>query len=164
MRKRIFSILTGLLLALTFGPAFAVDPQEQLKDPALELRARAISAELRCLVCQNQSIDDSDAPLARDLRLIVRQQIRAGASNDQVIDYIVARYGEFVLLRPRLRLNTLLLWFTPIMLVGAGVLLAARVTRRHPDTPNIAPLTPEEEAELQSLLTPSNKSGGAQSG
>jgi len=148
------ALLVSLILALSFASAFAVDPQEQLKDPRLEARAREISAGLRCLVCQNQSIDDSDAPLARDLRLIVRQQLQKGASNSQVVDYVVARYGEFVLLNPRLHLNTLILWLTPILLIAGGVVLAARIVRRQPQKSEAPPLTPEEQKELQSLLTP----------
>ena len=131
------------------------DPQEQLKDSKLEARAREISAGLRCLVCQNQSIDNSDAPLAKDLRLIVRQQLEKGSSNSQVVEYIVARYGEFVLLNPRLRLNTLILWLTPLLLIAGGIVLAARVVRRPRETQEAPPpLTPEEQRELQSLLTP----------
>src|SRR6516165_6583638 len=113
MRSRLSIVLAAFLLVLAFRPAVAVDPREQLHDPKLEARAREISAGLRCLVCQNQSIDDSDASLARDLRLVVRQQLEKGATDRQVIDYVVARYGEFVLLNPRLRLNTLLLWLAP---------------------------------------------------
>ncbi len=150
--------IVTILLALLTQPALAVDPQEQLKDPKLEARAREISAGLRCLVCQNQSIDDSDAPLAHDLRLIVRQQLEKGATNSQVIDYVVARYGEFVLLKPRLSWNTLLLWLTPIVLVGLGALLAARVVRRNGQQARPAPLTPEEEKELTSLLSVEDKS------
>ncbi len=153
-RDDVRALLAALILFLSFGSAFAVDPQEQLKDPKLEARAREISAGLRCLVCQNESIDDSDAPLAHDLRLIVRQQLQKGATNQQAIDYIVARYGEFVLLNPRLHLNTLLLWLTPLLLVGGGVVLAARIVRRQPATRPSRPLTPEEQKELQSLLTP----------
>jgi cytochrome c-type biogenesis protein CcmH len=148
----------AILIALAFAflpfPAFAVDPEEQLKDPVLEARAREISAGLRCLVCQNQSIDDSDASLAKDLRLIVRQQLQKGESNSQVVDYIVARYGEFVLLKPRLRLNTLILWLTPLFLLAGGIVLAARIVRRQPETRTAPPLTPEEQKELQSLLAP----------
>src|SRR5579883_292289 len=112
--------IVTILLALLTQPALAVDPQEQLKDPKLEARARQISAGLRCLVCQNESIDDSDAPLAHDLRLIVRQQLEKGRSDSEVVNYIVARYGEFVLLKPRLHASTLLLWLTPALLVLAG--------------------------------------------
>ncbi len=154
MRGYIQTFVVGLLLALCAGSALAVDPLEQLRDPALEARAREISAGLRCLVCQNQSIDDSDAPLAKDLRLLVRQQLKKGESNQQVIDYIVARYGEFVLLKPRFHLNTLLLWIAPILLVGGGLLLASRVVRRsQPESP-ARPLSLEEQAEVDSLLSP----------
>jgi cytochrome c-type biogenesis protein CcmH len=152
MRTRLSTLLAGLLLTLSLGPVGAVDPQEQLQDPQLEARAREISAGLRCLVCQNQSIDDSDAPLARDLRLIVRQQLGKGASDQQVIDYVVARYGEFVLLNPRLHRNTLLLWLTPLLFLAGGVALAARIVRRQPDTREVTPLTPEEQNELRTLL------------
>jgi cytochrome c-type biogenesis protein CcmH len=154
MRGFIQTFIVGLLLALCAGPVLAVDPLEQLKDPALEARAREISAGLRCLVCQNQSIDDSDAPLAKDLRLLVRQQLNKGESNQQVVDYVVARYGDFVLLKPRLRLNTILLWFAPIVLVAGGLLLASRVVRRPPPESPARPLTPEEQAEVDSLLSP----------
>ena len=161
MRGFIQTFIVGLFLALCAGPVLAVDPQEQLKDPALEARAREISAGLRCLVCQNQSIDDSDAPLAKDLRLLVRQQLQKGENNQQVIDYIVARYGEFVLLKPRLHLNTLFLWFAPILLIGGGILLASRVVRRpSPESP-ARPLTPEEQAELQSLISTAPEKPGS---
>ncbi len=153
-RNDVTALVISLLLALPVGPVFAVDPQEQLKDPKLEARAREISAGLRCLVCQNQSIDDSDAPLAKDLRLIVRRQLQKGASDRQVVDYVVARYGDFVLLNPRLRLNTLILWLTPFLLIAGGGALAARIVRRQPEPAKAAPLTPEEEKELDSLLTP----------
>ena len=154
MRGFIQTFIVGLFLALCAGSALAVDPLEQLKDPALEARAREISAGLRCLVCQNQSIDDSDAPLAKDLRLLVRQQLKKGESDQQVVDYVVARYGDFVLLKPRLRLNTILLWFAPIVLVAGGLLLASRIVRRPPAEGPARPLTPEEQAELDSLLSP----------
>jgi cytochrome c-type biogenesis protein CcmH len=157
MRKSLSLLPAALfLLLLSLSGAFAVDPEEQLKDPVLEARAREISAGLRCLVCQNQSIDDSDAPLARDLRLIVRQQLKKGATNQEAVDYIVARYGEFVLLNPRLRLNTLLLWLTPLLLLAGGAALAARIVRQRPDADAKAPppLTPEEKRELESLLAP----------
>ena len=118
-----------VLLTLIIVPAFAVEPDEVLSDPALEVRARALSKELRCMVCQNQSIDDSEAPLARDLRILVRERLQAGDSDRQVIDFLVARYGEFVLLRPRFSWHTALLWFGPatMLIVGAcGVLVLAR--------------------------------------
>ena len=153
------TLVFAFLLMSLASPALAVDPQEQLQDPALEARARDISAGLRCLVCQNQSIDDSDAPLARDLRLIVRQQLRKGATNDQVIDYVVARYGEFVLLKPRLRINTVLLWLTPILLIAGGIALAARIIRRQPEFSAPLPLTPGEKEELASVLEPTKEPG-----
>ena len=154
LRENLTAFLLGLFLALFSLPAFAVDPQEQLKDPKLEARARDISAGLRCLVCQNQSIDDSDAPLAKDLRLIVRRELEKGATNEQVVDYVVARYGDFVLLKPPFRLSTLILWLTPLLLLGAGVVLAARMLRRQPEAQDAPPppLTPEEQKELQALL------------
>jgi cytochrome c-type biogenesis protein CcmH len=151
-RNDIKVLLVSLFLAFSFSSAFAVDPAEQLKDTKLEARAREISAGLRCLVCQNQSIDDSDAPLARDLRLIVRQQLQKGASNGQVVDYIVDRYGEFVLLNPRLHLNTLILWLTPLLLIAGGVVLARRIVRRQPEKASAPPLSPEEQKELDKLL------------
>src|SRR3981189_3944078 len=109
--------------------AFAVQPDEVLADAALEARARVLSKELRCMVCQNQSIDDSDAPLARDLRILVRERLQAGDSDQRVIDFLVARYGEFVLLKPRFSLHTALLWLRPaaLLLIGAvGLFLVAR--------------------------------------
>ncbi|MBK3422381.1 cytochrome c-type biogenesis protein, partial [Methylobacterium ajmalii] len=128
--------LRALLLALVLlAPvaAGAVQPEEVMKDPALEARARTISAELRCLVCQNQSIDDSDAPLARDLRLIVRERLRQGDGDEAVLSYVVQRYGEFVLLRPVLAWHTAFLWFTPVLVVGLGGLaLWAAARRRRP--------------------------------
>jgi cytochrome c-type biogenesis protein CcmH len=149
-----------LLLALALlgaGSALAVQPDEVLPDPALETRARNLSRELRCMVCQNQSIDDSDAPLARDLRLLVRDRLKAGDSDSQVIDFLTARYGEFVLLKPRLSLGTALLWFAPlaVLIVGAGAMLLA--LRRRRAVPQDAKLTPDEERRLREL---SNRSGG----
>src|SRR5215208_5436568 len=120
-------------LALCVGSALAVQPDEILKDPTLEARARALSQELRCMVCQNQSIDDSDAPLAKDLRVLVRERLTAGDSDRQVIDFLVARYGEFVLLRPRLNAHTVLLWLAPfaVVLAGAcGLIMFLRRRRR----------------------------------
>ena len=123
-------IALALLLAWT-APALAVLPDEVLRDPALEARARDLSKELRCMVCQNQSIDDSDAPLARDLRLLVRERITKGDSNGQVIDYLVARYGEFVLLKPRFAWHTLVLWIAPFaILIFGGLGIAVMLRRR----------------------------------
>jgi cytochrome c-type biogenesis protein CcmH len=140
-------LLAILALVALVTPAPALTPDEQLSDPALEARARAISAGLRCLVCQNQSIDDSDAPLAKDLRHLVREQITAGKSDPEILDFVVARYGEFVLLRPRLTAETIILWATPFaVLLVAGVALLAR--RRNRESVPEAPLS---EAERQAL-------------
>jgi len=126
------SLMVCLALA-TAAPAFAVQPDEILKDPALEARARNLSRELRCMVCQNQSIDDSDAPLARDLRILVRERLQAGDSDTQVINFLTDRYGDFVLLKPRLSGRTVLLWTLPalVLLGGAtGLLVLLRRRRR----------------------------------
>ena len=161
MVYRIKGLIAALLLLGAQGAALAVDPQERLQDPALEARARDISAGLRCLVCQNQSIDDSDAPLARDLRLIVRQRLQKGDSDSEVVDYIAARYGDFALLRPRFRANTLLLWLTPLLLLAGGIALAARIVKRQPEVKAQTPLTQDEEKELAALLKPApDRSGG----
>jgi cytochrome c-type biogenesis protein CcmH len=144
--------LIALFLAVA-APAFAVQPDEVLNDPALETRARALSRELRCMVCQNQSIDDSDAPLARDLRLLVRERLKAGDSDKAVIDFLVARYGEFVLLRPRLSAHTWLLWTIPpaLLIAGtAGLLLIAR--RRRTLAAGAGTLTAAEERRVSQLV------------
>src|SRR4051812_33699891 len=127
---RMMVLSVGCLLGLA-NAAFAVQPDEIMADPAQESRARGLSRELRCMVCQNQSIDDSEAPLARDLRLLVRERIAAGDSDGQVIDFLVARYGEFVLLKPRFENHTLLLWLLPpFVLVGGGLALWVHQRRR----------------------------------
>ena len=124
-------LLIAASVAALAGPARAVEPDEMMADPKLEARAHALSKELRCVVCQNQSIDDSDAPLARDLRLLVRERIAAGDSNSQVIDFLVARYGEFVLLKPRFNPHTLLLrMLQPLVLAGGGLALWRYARRR----------------------------------
>jgi cytochrome c-type biogenesis protein CcmH len=136
------------------APTFAVQPDEVLPDPALEARARAVSRELRCMVCQNQSIDDSDAPLARDLRLLVRERLQAGDSDKGVLDFLVARYGEFVLLKPRVAWHTALLWAAPAAALIAGlgaIVLASR--RRRTLTEETAPLTPDEQRRLDRIIT-----------
>jgi cytochrome c-type biogenesis protein CcmH len=142
----------SILLTFALGPAagWAVQPDEVLQDPALERRAREISTELRCLVCQNQSIDDSDAPLARDLRLLVRERLRAGDTDRQVRDFLVQRYGEFVLLKPVLAPHTLVLWLTPIAVLLAGAIGLYRWARRRPSRRDA--LSPEEQARLDALL------------
>jgi cytochrome c-type biogenesis protein CcmH len=134
---------------MLLSPALAVEPSEKLADPKLEARARAIATELRCLVCQNQSIDDSDAPLAKDLRVIVRERLKDGASDAEVRDYVVARYGDFVLLRPPVKRETLLLWAAPALALIGGVWAIFAATRRNRRaTPA---LTAEERAQLQAL-------------
>ena len=116
-----FAFIALLFVLLAPAAARAVTPDEMLKDPALEARARHLSQELRCMVCQNQDIDDSAAPLAHDLRVLVRDRLKAGDSDSQVLDYLVARYGEFVLLKPRFELHTLLLWGMPPLALIAGM-------------------------------------------
>ncbi|ESY94528.1 MULTISPECIES: cytochrome c-type biogenesis protein [unclassified Mesorhizobium] len=151
MRARLSLTSIVLLLALFFaGTAMAVKPDEMLANPALEARARALSEGLRCMVCQNQSIDESDADLARDLRILVRQRLVAGDTDRQVMDYVVSRYGEFVLLKPRFDLRNAMLWGTPVLLLLAGVfiVLSAR-SRRLPAT---AALSVEEQAALDAIL------------
>ncbi|MBZ9661419.1 cytochrome c-type biogenesis protein CcmH [Mesorhizobium sp. ESP-6-4] len=153
MKARFSLASLVLLLALFFGGAAqAVKPDEVLKDPALEARARALSEGLRCMVCQNQSIDESDADLARDLRILVRQRLVAGDTDQQVMDYIVSRYGEFVLLKPRFSLRNALLWGTPVFLLLAGglfIALSARSRRTVPDST----LSAEEQAALDKMLS-----------
>jgi cytochrome c-type biogenesis protein CcmH len=156
----------GLLLAaaLFATPALAVRPGEQLPDAAQESRARKLSAELRCLVCQNQSIDDSDAPLAVDLRRIVRERIQAGDSDAAIRDFLVARYGAFVLLKPPVSAQTILLWSLPGLALALGGLAAWRLFRRRPGEAGEGPaemLSPEEQAELQALLDKPGRSGPA---
>jgi len=132
--------------------AKAVEPDEVLQDPALEARARQISEGLRCLVCQNQSIDDSAAPLAKDLRLLVRERLKAGDTDQQIEDFVVARYGEFVLLKPRFEAHTFLLWFaTPAVFIVA-LLIVVLAYRRRSAAAQLAPLSKAEERRLKRLL------------
>jgi cytochrome c-type biogenesis protein CcmH len=146
------SALVGLAL-LAVQPALAVQPDEILKDPALETRARTLSRELRCMVCQNQSIDDSDAPLARDLRVLVRERLTAGDSDSQVVDYLVARYGEFVLLKPRFAWHNAVLWMTPVAALVAGAIAMFMAVRRRRTAPVAAvPLSAEEERRLAEVI------------
>ena len=131
--------------------ALAVQPDEVLADPVQEQRARALSRQLRCMVCQNQSIDDSDAPLARDLRLLVRERLRAGDSDEQVLAFLVARYGEFVLLKPRIGWNTALLWGAPLgVLIVGGLVIFVTLRRRGAQAPTAA-LAPDEQRRLDEL-------------
>ncbi|NBB52119.1 cytochrome c-type biogenesis protein CcmH [Rhizobium sp. CRIBSB] len=150
--KRLAAIATALTLLA--GPALAVLPEEQLKDPALEARARELSKEIRCVVCQNQTIDDSDAPLAADLRVIVRERLVAGDTDQEVIDYLVARYGTFVLLKPPVEADTLILWLGPlaaVLLGGVGVAFYWRGRSKAATEPAI-PLDDAEKTRLVALL------------
>ncbi len=153
MRRGLATILL-IVLAFAAAPAGAVNPDEMLDDPVLEARARDISTGLRCLVCQNQSIDNSNAGLARDLRLLVRERLVAGDSDDEVRAYIVARYGDFVLLRPPFKPETYFLWFGPGLILALGVIGVAVYLRRRPaaSAHGFAPLDPEEQARLARLL------------
>lgn len=167
--------LAALILGLLFSPAFAVEPDEVLADPQLEARARSLSRDLRCVVCQNQSIDDSDAPLARDLRLLVRARLKSGDSDREVKAFLVARYGDYVLLRPRLGWATFVLWAAPTLVLlggGAWVLrLWGGQRRRRPESRQLFappsesgpdPLSPEEEARVIALLEASRPAHSAQ--
>ncbi len=143
--------LLSLVLVFSVQPSYAVNPDEVLSDPVLEERARALSTNLRCLVCQNQSIDDSDASLAKDLRVLLRKRLVAGDSDEKVMDYIVSRYGEFVLLKPRLSLHTLLLWSLPIVLILFGFILAFfKIRKRQPLA--VGDLTDDEAKRISKLL------------
>lgn len=158
MRRLASIALFATLLSCT--PVLAVQPDEILNDPALEARARNLSQELRCMVCQNQSIDDSEAPLARDLRILVRERLTKGDNDKQVIDYLVARYGEFVLLKPRFELHTLLLWgVPPVVLVGGAIALVMAARRRKPASANTAEaaLSGDEQRRIAALVKPGDK-------
>ena len=155
--RRIFAALAILVLAIS--SAHAVTPDEMLDDPALEQRARDISAKLRCLVCQNQSIDDSDASLAHDLRVIVRERLENGDTNEEVMDYVVSRYGEFVLLQPRFSARNLLLWGTPVigLLLGLGAIVVLYRSRSRSAPVNR--LSAEEKDRLSKILSEGEESG-----
>lgn len=149
MIRRLFVALFLLVSAL---PALAVNPDEMLADPALEARARAISANLRCMVCQNQNIDDSNAELAKDLRLLVRERLKKGDTDAAVYDYLVSRYGEFVLLKPRFSLHTALLWGMPLALVAIGAATLFTFSRSRRKRRETAVLTDEEKAKIADLM------------
>lgn len=154
MKRLLYPLMLAIALAWSF-PLHAVQPDEMLSDPGLEARARALSKELRCMVCQNESIDDSEAPLAHDLRVLVRQRLEAGDSDAQVIDFLVARYGEFVLLRPRLEWHTAALWGLPpgVLLVGIVMLIVAARRRNRAVLGGPASLSAAEEARVRQLLS-----------
>jgi cytochrome c-type biogenesis protein CcmH len=147
-------ILANLCALFIFAvAAHAVQPDEVLKDPALEARARELSKDIRCLVCQNQSIDDSNADLARDLRVLVRERLTQGESNDQVMDYLVKRYGDFVLLRPPVKASTYLLWYGPIIIFIMGALSLFMFFRRRRTAPvMMAALSEDEQQRIEELL------------
>lgn len=143
------------ILALMFAsPLHAVEPDEVLENPVFETRARELSTEIRCMVCQNQSIDDSDAPLAKDLRILVRERIKEGDSDEQVLSYLVARYGEFVLLKPRFTASNAVLWIAPIaiLLLGGGIAIYSFRRRKSQSKPEI-PLSEAEHAALKKILS-----------
>ena len=158
MRRVFLLALVLVILAPTFAWA-AVQPDEMLQNPVLEARARTLSQQLRCMVCQNESIDESDAPLAHDLRVLVRERLQAGDSNAQVLDFLVARYGEFVLLKPRLSWRTAILWgLPPALLLGGITLLAIAAARRRGRVREPAPnLTAAEQARLKKILGDSRR-------
>jgi len=147
-----WAVIALLLTFLAPLPAFAVNPDEVLSNPALEQRARNLSMQLRCMVCQNQSIDDSNAELARDLRVLVRERLTNGDTDTQVIDYVVSRYGEFVLLKPRLSAKTIILWATPVLLLLIGAAAILVFIRTRPSQRAVAALTPDEQARIDELL------------
>jgi cytochrome c-type biogenesis protein CcmH len=156
MRPLFAALALGLALCLAGTGAQALSPDEMLTNPVLEKRARTISAELRCMVCQNESIDDSNADLARDLRVLVRERLVAGDTDEQVLEFLVARYGEFVLLRPRLQVSTLLLWGFPIVvLLAGGVAIILSIRRRRATSVETAPLSESEKKQLKKLFTAS---------
>ena len=160
MRARLIALMVVLAT-----PAWGVEPNEMLDDPVLEARARALSQEIRCLVCQNEPIDSSNAPLARDLRILVRERLTSGDSDQEVKAYLVARYGDYVLLDPPMKLTTYLLWFGPalILLLGvAGVILFFARLRRA--APPAAPLSAEERARLERLLEEEEQGGEDRAG
>jgi cytochrome c-type biogenesis protein CcmH len=147
VKRRLAALLLALLLA---GPSWAVEPGERLADPALEGRARALSKELRCLVCQNESIDDSGADLAHDLRVLLRERIKSGDTDQQAMQYLVRRYGDFVLLRPPVKPTTYVLWFSPLLVLVLGGAGIAAYLRRHRPVPGRVP-PPLDEAERKRL-------------
>jgi len=155
MMRRFLLLVTFIVLN---AAAYAVEPDEILKDPALEARARSISAELRCLVCQNQSIDESHAPLARDLRLLVRDRLKAGESDTQIRQYLVERYGDFILLKPRVAADTIILWGAPFLaLLLSGFFVWRAAQRRGALLRSDAPLTDDEKAHLDRILASKNQ-------
>ena len=150
--RRLTSLLFILMLLMAPAPLSAVEPDEVLADPVLEARARALSKNIRCLVCQNQSIDDSNASLAKDLRVIVRERLVAGDSDTAILDYLVARYGEFVLLKPRVTAATYALWYGPWLFLAFGALAVVVFLMRRRTITAVAPLDTDEAARLDELM------------
>jgi cytochrome c-type biogenesis protein CcmH len=151
-----FLILAFSFFLVSFSDVKAVEPDEIMDDPALEARAREVSKEIRCVVCQNQSIDDSDSSIAKNMRVIVRERIEKGDSNQEVIDYLVSRYGDFVLLKPPVKIKTMVLWFGPALMLGLGLVGIIFYYRRRAtqsaDTTHSKPLSADEKARLDALL------------
>ena len=150
-KNQLFMLTLAIILSLPLN-APAVEPSEILQNPQLEARARNLSQNIRCLVCQNQSIDDSNASLAKDLRKIVREQLVSGASDNEIYDFLIARYGDFVLLRPPIKVTTYLLWYGPLFIFFAGLLLSVLFLIRRKRIMPEEPLSPEEQEELSSLI------------
>lgn len=152
--KKLMIVLAAVVALST--PALAVDPDEVLDDPVLEQRAREVSKDLRCVVCQNQSIDDSDSGIAKKMRVLVRDRISQGDSNQEVKDYLVSRYGDFVLLKPPVKAKTLILWFGPAVMVVIGLIgiifYYRRRAKEKPENAGAKPLSPQEKARLEALL------------
>ena len=151
---RRLQLVLVFLLGIFASPSFGVQPDEVMKDPALEARARSLSEGLRCMVCQNQSIDDSDAPLARDIRVLIRQRIAQGESNEAVRSYLVSRYGDFILLRPPFKPETWLLWLSAPLTLGVGLVAVMFTRRRASDATPV--LSAEEEAQLAAMMREKN--------
>lgn len=158
LRYSLFPLIVAAFLSLGVSPAHAVRPDEMLANPALEMRARQVGEELRCLVCRNQSIEDSEADLAHDLRVLVRDRIKAGDTNDQAIAFVHARYGDFVLLRPPFQADTLLLWCGPLIVLLAGGFAVWRFSRGRAALPGALPLSADERHRLDAVLEQGNES------
>jgi len=158
--RRVFLLMLALIVSAPASSWAAVQPDEMLQNPALEARARTLSQQIRCMVCQNESIDDSDAPLAHDLRVLVRERLQAGDSDAQVLDFLVARYGEFVLLKPRLSWRTAILWGLPpgLLLIGITLLVVAASRQRGRVQEAPPNLTAAEQARLKKILADSSGS------
>jgi cytochrome c-type biogenesis protein CcmH len=160
MSKVIYTLL-ALAVLLTTSPVWAVEPDEIMEDPAMEARAREVSKDLRCVVCQNQSIDDSTSGIAKKMRILVRDRIAKGDSNQEVKDYLVSRYGDFVLLKPPVKAKTMVLWFGPAIMFVIGLFGMIYYYRRRsnetPQTAGAAPLDADEQARLDALLKEEGK-------